>query len=284
MNTRTLLCLVVMVVGIWCLPASAVSPSPAGRAGKWQFANGSNPAADPAPLLIMTEKDVVKVGTTFRLTFYIGTATAPVSNLFGLAFELHYTNGEHIWPVAPARAEPGPFLQPETYDFALAEPERGMISLAVSRKRGNAGRSGHGEVLSVQFEVSEDAPSNTEFCFSVMNITADDSVGGTVNVVPGDPLCLRVEDLSVKVVPNPFTPNDDGSNDRVEFRRVGGIPPEWTISILDRYARVIKRLSNSENTWDGTDDNQREMLPGVYLYMVQDGQEILDRGVIGLVR
>ncbi len=87
-----------------------------------------------------------------------------------------------------------------------------------------------------------------------------------------------------QVVPNPFTPNDDGLNDWTEFRKGDGIPDTWVISIMDRTGRLIKNLRNGEAIWNGTDEAGMTMLPGTYLYIIYDGEQAIHRGLIQLVR
>lgn len=239
-------------------------------------------SATPA-LLIQLPPEKVLAGSRFRLTFQVGTAGDPVSRLFGVGFELNYTNGRYLRLVDNSIAA-GPFLEPNTYTFIKHEPGRNLISLAVSRKLGATGVAGRGEILSLAFEVSTDAPPGTTLCFSLGAIAANDSAGAALALQAGPPACLTVADLSIEVTPNPFTPNDDGRNDRVEFRREGGIPPEWRIAILDRSARLVRRLQAGQNFWDGTNDSQQRVLPDIYLYLIQDGETIVKRGVIALVR
>jgi len=87
-----------------------------------------------------------------------------------------------------------------------------------------------------------------------------------------------------EVVPNPFTPNDDGFNDWTEFRRGEGIPQNWIISIMDRSGRFIKRLSKGEKIWAGKNESGQTVLPGTYLYIVYDGKQAIHRGLIQLIR
>lgn len=87
-----------------------------------------------------------------------------------------------------------------------------------------------------------------------------------------------------EIVPNPFTPNDDGLNDWTEFRKEDGFPDDWVISIMDRAGRLIKQLRNGEKVWTGKDEAGTTMLPGTYLYIVFDGNQAIHRGLIQLVR
>lgn len=87
-----------------------------------------------------------------------------------------------------------------------------------------------------------------------------------------------------EVLPNPFTPNDDGMNDKTEFRQSKGVPLDWRISIMDRYGRMIKRIKKEERFWDGKNESGEIMNPGCYLYIILNDDHIFDRGLIRLIR
>ncbi len=238
----------------------------------------------PAALTMQRPEGRLLAGDIIRLSFNVGSASQPVAGLFSLSFELKYTAKQFVRPLTPDQVVSGPFLEPNTYNFARHEAARNTVSLAVSRKLGASGQYGFGEVVIYSFEVFPEAPVGTEICFSVENVSANDSVGKAIPIVAGPALCLKVAELTVEVGPNPFTPNEDGRNDQIEFKREGGIPPEWAIVIMDREGRVVRRLFNGENKWNGRDEQQCAMLPDVYLYLIQNGEEVVARGVLGLVR
>ncbi len=87
-----------------------------------------------------------------------------------------------------------------------------------------------------------------------------------------------------EVIPNPFTPNDDGFNDWTEFRNSDGIQQGWSISIMDRAGNLIRHLSNGETFWDGKNKSGQLMLPGCYLYIIYKSNQIIQRGLIQLIR
>lgn len=243
-------------------------------------------AQTSAPVVLSIQKPAGRVlaGDVVRLSFYIGSQSRPVAGLFGLSFELKYSAPRFVQPLTPDQVLVGAFLEPNTYSFARHEPSRNSVALAVSRKLGASGQSGFGEVLVYSFQIAPDAPPSTEFCFNLENLAANDSLGNALPVVAGAPLCLKVADLPIAAAPNPFTPNEDGSNDQIEFQREGGMPVSWTITIMDRNGRVVRRLLSGETRWNGRNEQGREVLPGVYLYQIQNEEAVLTRGVIGLLR
>ncbi len=273
-------CLAIMSALLWSQPAGASGPGwmcPAGETGVSQSAE--NPQ-------VWIEKPTVELlaGTSFELRIHAGTEQAPVRSLFGLSFELHYSSDDFIEFLPPVQAQAGDFLQPNVYTFTRYEKNQKVLYLAVSRKRGAAGQSGHGVVLSLPMRFADNAPPGWEVCFKIASVTANDSAGTRLAVDPGPTRCIHVLEPHIDVIPNPFTPNGDGFNDRIRFKRDGGIPDPWVILIMDRTGRLIRRFTHGQDTWDGRDEKGRPMLPGVYLYHIRDGNRTVRRGLIGLIR
>lgn len=223
-------------------------------------------------------------GADFVLRFHVGNAGAPVQSLFGLSFELRYSDDKYLEFVQPVEAQAGDFLQPDIYTFTRHEPENKVFYLAVSRKRGAAGKNGDGVVLTLPVKIADNAPPGWKVCFVVNSVSANDSVGAALQVEAGPQMCIEVEEPAIDVVPNPFTPNGDGFNDRTEFKRDGGIPSDWQILIMDRSGRVIRRLTNGQDKWDGRDEDGRPALTDAYLYTIRDGDRVVLRGVLGIIR
>jgi len=223
-------------------------------------------------------------GDAFELQFIVGTESVPVQALFGIAFELHYSDAAFLQFDTSQTIQAGNFLQPDVYTFVRHEPENKIIYVAVSRKRGAPGQSGTGVVLSLPLQIAQNVPAGWETCFAIKQVVADDSAGKKIEVTPGPSVCVKIKEPEIHVIPNPFTPNDDGYNDQVEFNKDDGFPREWVVTIMDRSGRVIRRLTNGENSWDGRDDKGQLMLPGPYLYAIRDGKRFVRRGIVALVR
>lgn len=87
--------------------------------------------------------------------------------------------------------------------------------------------------------------------------------------------------------PNPFTPNGDGKNDFAMFdmHRLGVVNPKLRIFDLNgKRIRTITDKQNDKLQWDGYDQNGREQLPGVYLYILEDSGERVAQGYVVLAR
>lgn len=89
------------------------------------------------------------------------------------------------------------------------------------------------------------------------------------------------------VRPNPFTPNDDGFNDAVEFNfsTLGLSAPGLRIFDVDGLAVVQEDdLRSGVFVWRGVDRNRRALPPGIYLYSLQDRGKNVANGYVILAR
>ncbi|MBN2543673.1 gliding motility-associated C-terminal domain-containing protein [bacterium] len=124
------------------------------------------------------------------------------------------------------------------------------------------------DTLSISYFVSKDT-SNLRAAFSAEVIACD-----------------IIEEYSV--VPNPFTPNNDGYNDYVLFT----IPnPEGKLVEITIFNYDNKQVTKIESTdpgapimWTGRDDERRPMRQGPYFYIIKVGGKIKYDGVIILAR
>lgn len=90
--------------------------------------------------------------------------------------------------------------------------------------------------------------------------------------------------------PNPITPNGDSFNDDVEFRFPNMRNPELasTVYIYDMHtnevAKIIAPTLGAEWLWDGTDTHGDLCAQGTYLYVVEQGSDIVCNGTITILR
>ena len=125
-------------------------------------------------------------------------------------------------------------------------------------------------------------PSDTDVCYTV---TANSANGCSRNAS----VCIHCTDVICGapefVIPNAFTPNGDGRNDRLCFN--AGILTEFSIAIFNRWGQCVYRSDDASECWDGTFHNA-PALGGVYTYTCHirchNGVENDFKGDITLIR
>ena len=81
------------------------------------------------------------------------------------------------------------------------------------------------------------------------------------NCVLTDEATLNFEDVFRFVIPNVFTPNGDGINDRFVLDASG---VTYDLEVYDRHGRLVYSGDDSDQAWDG-----REVPEGVYTYRLE---------------
>jgi|GEM_PF-4260657 len=224
-------------------------------------------------------------GDEFWIDIYVGDVIDPVSHLYGTSFLLDWDTDwvEHVTQGPDPHVEKGDFLGlPDEVDArGWWHDEPDTIAAAVTRLFTDRTAYGSGIVLRVLFKSRRETPHNTEVCFRISEVTANDSAWNPIYLTPRE-FCLTIIHPP-GIRPNPFTPNDDGYNDYVEFdlpelREDGGV-----ITIFDLWGRKVRELHNEIN-WYGRDDDGNALQPGSYLYIVKNKGKIIAKGVLGLAR
>ena len=96
-------------------------------------------------------------------------------------------------------------------------------------------------------------------------------------------------------IPNSFSPDLDGKNDKFCIAYHGIRENTFTFYIINRQGEVVFETNNpktllcSKNTgWDGKDKNGKDLMPASYVYEMYyqewDGWKITKHGTINLVR
>ena len=103
-------------------------------------------------------------------------------------------------------------------------------------------------------------PSDTLVCYTVTATTGN-------NCSRSDSVCVHCSEIVCGApeftIPNAFTPNGDGVNDRLCFN--ADILAEFHIAIFNRWGQCVYESSDAQECWDGTFRNA-PCLPGVYTY------------------
>ncbi len=138
-------------------------------------------------------------------------------------------------------------------------------------------------------------PQNTAYLWSTGATTSSINVTSSGNyIVTASNICGVYIDTATVVfsscdleIPNVLTPNNDGENDYFQLLFFGELK-NFHCTILNRWGQVIREYDNPAFMWDGKNENQDDMLEGVYFYIVNaetnGGVEISKHGHITLLR
>lgn len=119
-----------------------------------------------------------------------------------------------------------------------------------------------------------------------ITVTADDRKGGVI----WTKFWVTVLEAScdgITVSPNPFTPNDDGFNDHVDFKFSRKYTQQPEVLIFNIAGKRVKRLSTANAgilKWQGVDDDGQALEPGVYIYIIKSNGQNISNGTITLMR
>ncbi len=129
--------------------------------------------------------------------------------------------------------------------------------------------------------ITVNTSGNGSYQYSIDGINYQDSntfsglLSGFYTVYVRDKNECGIVDENVFLLNYPkfFTPNDDGTNDnwRIKFSQ---FEPNLTVTIFDRYGKIMKVLNSNSAGWDGT-YNGTKMISDDYWFVVkrQNGQE-----------
>ncbi|MEM9823564.1 MAG: gliding motility-associated C-terminal domain-containing protein, partial [Bacteroidota bacterium] len=131
-------------------------------------------------------------------------------------------------------------------------------------------------------------PSVSPDSTSVYIVTVTDEMTGCTSQSPAVLVAHQTCPLNILEVPNVFSPNGDGTNDRLELFPTPSIQEIISYRIFDRWGALIYQTTNISDSWDGT--FQGSPLPsGVYVFMIEmhceiDGSVIVKSGDVTLIR
>ncbi len=102
-----------------------------------------------------------------------------------------------------------------------------------------------------------------------------------------DTVTVKVEVKNLLLVPNAFTPNQDGLNDVFRIIKTLNIERVLDIFVFNRWGQKVYEAHDKTAFWDGTFNGQPQDL-GVYVYVIRavtwDGDEITETGNVTLLR
>jgi len=237
--------------------------------------------------------DSQSVGVEFWVDIVVGSNEEPVSDLFGISFELNYTNTEFVDVVTPhpSNAIPGDYLGSDVVFFQTVDEENGKVSIGISRKSGQGGVSGSGVVARIKFVSDASTPIDTQVLFLLTDVVANNSAlapitlshgGLTVTLTGASDVEINRFDIPNTYIlfqnfPNPFNPETN-----IEYQLPEKV--QVRIDIFNLKGQKIRTLLNTVQDggchvvrWDGRDEVGTKVVSGVYLYQIKAGSFVCTR-------
>jgi gliding motility-associated-like protein len=122
-----------------------------------------------------------------------------------------------------------------------------------------------------------------EICYYVVAEENDSYTRGGQGFSQSNTTCISVTPKIL--MPNAFTPNDDGRNDIIK-PVLTFIPQKYIFKVFDRWGSQIFSTQNPDEGWDGSVNGGEKASEGVYIYYIllttTKGIEVEQRGEITL--
>jgi ligand-binding sensor domain-containing protein len=235
----------------WRLNARNIA-GPSAWSSTWRFTTESD-AAPISPRVASSQSTGAE--------FWVDIGISNVQNLFGVSFELRYTNTAHIDAL---QVEAGPFLGNDLIFFPSIDDATGKVSIGISRKAGQGGVTGGGVIARVKFKSLATTPSGTQVTFSLSNVAANDHNGAPISSTPAS-ATTTIQGLIVW----PGDTNNDGKVDAADVLPIG---LHWNKSGPARENRSTNWMGQPATPWspegatyaDANGDgvvNQSDVLP-----------------------
>lgn len=178
------------------------------------------------------------VGDEFLVDINVGDTNNTVSNLFGVSFDLNFSQTNFIDVVTPhpSNVIPGDFMGSDVVFIQSVDEATGKVSIGITRKAGQGGVSGHGIIAKVKYIASAETPHGTQVIFSITDLNATDSKGTSIPMNPYDLIIT----LNSGVIVWPGDTNNNGIVNQADVLPIGLY---WNQTGIPR--------QNASNAWNG---------------------------------
>ncbi|MCR4440414.1 MAG: cohesin domain-containing protein [bacterium] len=123
-----------------------------------------------------------QAGAEFDVEIIVGPAAKPVSNLYGVSFELGYST-TYIDYVSYDMSSS--FLGSDLLEFVTPDDPHGKVAVGLTRKGLSTGVNSYGSVIKIRFKSLRSTPANTQISFAIQNTTANDPNGNPIGLAFG---------------------------------------------------------------------------------------------------
>lgn len=201
-------------------------------------------------------------------TYWVDVLLEDAVNLFGVAFELHYTPAENMIALD---AEADAWFGDDVITFSHIDTTRGVVSFGVTRKAGQEGLEGTGRIARIKMKMEAPDGNATDMIFN--KIIANDPTGQHLEIYAQNRAIVTSTETRTLTLPenyalgqnypNPFNPTTMITYNLPESKHI-------TLTIYDALGRTIVRLVDGLRTagthqvrWDAS-----HVSNGVYLYQL----------------
>jgi hypothetical protein len=256
---------------------------------------------DPGELapIIPVAEEMQAPGVEFWVDINVGSAVNPVSNLFGVSFQLDFTHTEYLDVVAPFAVNviPGGFLGDDVVFIQTVDDAAGTVDIGLTRKLGQMGVNGSGTAARVKFVSDAGTPEGTQIVFSLSDITANDSDGNDMILSPLDhdvtiTAATLIDEKNLDIptsfelsqnFPNPFNPS---TMIRYAIPSINS-HQHVSLEVFNTLGKKGRTLVNQIQTagaysisWDGADDTGYLVSGGIYVYRLKAGSFVETRKML----
>jgi hypothetical protein len=226
-------------------------------------------------LYFVTKKNTYKSTDSVEVEVWLGNSTLPISNLYGLAFNIDY-NSDLVQAATEQLTYPNSWVGKNQQDVLnILKVDRSLNVCYYGQTRFNhQNAKGYGKIATFNFQLKDNIPDNTKMIFAVSSYQANDSVGTPLvfnlmkDTIIINPSTIGINeensDLRMTISPNPFITKAQISFNK-ELRNS-------TVEIFDVLGQKVRTISFSGNELS----LEREGLkPGIYFIQIVSANMIL---------
>jgi len=200
--------------------------------------SGSGTSSLSSPIFPTITNTTQPVAVAFWLNIDVGTSARPMTNLFGVSFDLNFSHTIYLDVVTPHASNviPGSFLGSDVIFFQVVDETSGKVSVGNTRKAGQGGVNGYGTVAQVKFIAQATTPHGTPVQFSIANVSANDANGTSIPLEPGT--------ITITIVSGLIVWPGDTNNDKI-------VNQADVLPLGLHWGKTGPARQNASNSWVG---------------------------------
>lgn len=205
----------------------------------------------------------------------IPVTVSNAERLAGLEFALRYDNSILDFIEANTTSLTAGFS-------VLSSVQNGKVAVSMARATGL--EVSNGTLLELRFRIQSTAQIGAITDIFWDNVGLFDEQAQPMIYETRDGV-IKISEFSV--FPNPFTPNNDGFNDKLNFVVPDSIVSQITVKIYGVKGSMIRSFTTSDVPtlqWDGRDENGNPLQPGLYYYLLLKSSDPIHKGTVTLMR